>query len=596
MRFGVYEADLEAGELRKSGRKINLQEQPFQVLAQLLAHPGKLVTREELQKRIWPADTFVDFDLGLNTTIKKIRAALGDSADSPKFIETLPKRGYRFIYPMEEITSSETSATPNGSMSMIAADAIPAPVIPEANQTTPAVPTKGHYRRWLASGVLVTISLLAGFILIRQHDRTRQNRASHPIQSAADERFENHGTRDPAALASYEKGMALLQTYDMPQQYDKAIESFEQAIKADPSYAAAYGELSVAEWKKFDITRQDQLEVKAEVDCNRSRDLDDQQPAAFICQGVIHQARGNFGSALSNFSTAIGIASHSPNAGRDRAAAYRGHGVAYRSLGRIQEAKEDFLQAIQAVPGDWRSHSILAKLYFDNAEYDEAIQQNLEVIRITPANSKPFSDMGSSYMFKGQWKEAVVAFKKAIELRPTSGEAHNNLAYCRLYAGDFEEAIAAFQEAVKLDSGNYVVYGNLARAYSWKGQTELATGNYLHAIQLAESKRSQHEDQDAILMLAVYHAMLGHKDNADNYLRLAEQKQANHHELAFWLGVVNLKLGNQAKALAWLKQAHELGYSSAEIDAALELDSLRTNPEFLQIVSAAKPNVNRRSQ
>src|SRR5467141_374055 len=100
LQFGAFEVDLRTGSLRKSGARIKLQEQPFQILAMLLEKPGDMVTREELRQKLWPADTFVDFDNGLNTAIKKLRDTLGDSADSPRFIETLPKRGYRFIYPV----------------------------------------------------------------------------------------------------------------------------------------------------------------------------------------------------------------------------------------------------------------------------------------------------------------------------------------------------------------------------------------------------------------------------------------------------------------------------------------------------------------
>src|SRR5215471_15966312 len=97
IRFGAFEADLDSGELRKHGVRIKLQDQPFQILALLLEHPGQVVTREELQRRLWPADTFVDFDRGLNKAINRLRDALCDSADRPRFIETLPKRGYRFV-------------------------------------------------------------------------------------------------------------------------------------------------------------------------------------------------------------------------------------------------------------------------------------------------------------------------------------------------------------------------------------------------------------------------------------------------------------------------------------------------------------------
>lgn len=109
LRFGTFEADLRAGELRKQGKRLKLQDQPFQVLTVLLQRPGEVVTREELRSQIWPDDTFVDFDNSLNTAINKLREALGDSADSPRFIETLPRRGYRFLALVTSPDGKETA-------------------------------------------------------------------------------------------------------------------------------------------------------------------------------------------------------------------------------------------------------------------------------------------------------------------------------------------------------------------------------------------------------------------------------------------------------------------------------------------------------
>src|SRR5260370_2557216 len=103
VRFGAFAIDLRSGELHKEGVKIKLQEQPFRLLALLLEHPGEVVTRDELRQRLWPEDTFGAFDDGLNTAIKKLRDALGDSAEEPRLIETLPKHGYRFVLPVTMI-------------------------------------------------------------------------------------------------------------------------------------------------------------------------------------------------------------------------------------------------------------------------------------------------------------------------------------------------------------------------------------------------------------------------------------------------------------------------------------------------------------
>ena len=130
IRFGIFEVDLRAGELRKQGVRVKLQQQPFEVLAMLLERPGEVVTREEIQKRLWPADTFVDFDRGLNRATNRLRESLGDEADSPRFIETLPRRGYRFIAPVTkwdesgdvaELVSPQPDAVPTSGSANAAA-------------------------------------------------------------------------------------------------------------------------------------------------------------------------------------------------------------------------------------------------------------------------------------------------------------------------------------------------------------------------------------------------------------------------------------------------------------------------------------------
>ena len=134
-RFGVFEADEHTGELRKQGRRLPLQGQPLQVLLLLLDRPGKLVSRAELHQQLWPDGTFVDFDHGLNTAINKIREALGDSASNPRFVETLARRGYRFIAPVEVVNGDPTAAPRSvtaGTISASAAEVASAAVAPEA--------------------------------------------------------------------------------------------------------------------------------------------------------------------------------------------------------------------------------------------------------------------------------------------------------------------------------------------------------------------------------------------------------------------------------------------------------------------------------
>src|SRR6202140_5174723 len=163
VRCGVFEIDLKAFELRKHGLRLKLAEQPFQILAILLEQPGEVITRDELRERLWPGDTFVDFDHGLNNAVMRLREVLGDSPENPRFIETLPRRGYRFIAPVEEI---HTASKPilggepqaNSSAVLHAPDA-PAPLSADLHE----LGSRSNPHTWLK---LPRIALLSAAVLV----------------------------------------------------------------------------------------------------------------------------------------------------------------------------------------------------------------------------------------------------------------------------------------------------------------------------------------------------------------------------------------------------------------------------------------------
>jgi DNA-binding winged helix-turn-helix (wHTH) protein len=172
-RFGVFELDLSAGELRKNGVKLRLQEQPFQVLALLLERAGDIVTREELQQKLWPSDTFVDFDHSLNTAINKVREALGDSASSPRYVETLARRGYRFIAPLQTESAKDSA---DGARA-VAPNATGATPLPNPNSSPVAMHPELEVpipRRAITRGLfaLIQVMYLAFYLaaLFRIHD------------------------------------------------------------------------------------------------------------------------------------------------------------------------------------------------------------------------------------------------------------------------------------------------------------------------------------------------------------------------------------------------------------------------------------------
>jgi cholera toxin transcriptional activator len=163
LRFGVFEADLRAGELRKSGIKLRLTGQPFQVLAILLERAGDVVTREELQQKLWAADTFVDFDHSLNTAINRVREVLGDSASSPRYVETLARRGYRFIAPIQ----SESTPAPEAILTVPPSAILPAAPVLHPELEVP-IPHRG-ITRGLFALIQVMYLIFYGTALIRLH-------------------------------------------------------------------------------------------------------------------------------------------------------------------------------------------------------------------------------------------------------------------------------------------------------------------------------------------------------------------------------------------------------------------------------------------
>jgi len=180
IRFGVFEIDLQSGELRRDGLKVRLQEQPFQILAMLIERPGEMVTREDLCRKLWPADTFVDFDHSLNAAVKRLRDALGESAETPIFIETIARRGYRFIAPVN-VAGAESD--------VVASAVVPTPAIA---QTPPAV---GGGRLWLIAIAVCAVAIVAWGWRQWRHRTTPP--AATAIRSLAVLPLQNIG-RDPS--------------------------------------------------------------------------------------------------------------------------------------------------------------------------------------------------------------------------------------------------------------------------------------------------------------------------------------------------------------------------------------------------------------
>ena len=217
VRFGIFEVDLQAGELRRQGFKVKLQEQPFQVLVMLLQRPGEVVTREELQKNLWPADTFVDFERGLNRTINKLREALADDSESPRFIETLPRRGYRFLTGIETPGLPEVEATGGDHLTIVApSQAVAADqCIPLADNSAAGV-SRRQLLPWAVAG---TLSVVVAGITSRRAWLAAPAAADRPflqfdVDTGGDEFSEPAISPDGTRIVFVSKGVLNLRRLD----------------------------------------------------------------------------------------------------------------------------------------------------------------------------------------------------------------------------------------------------------------------------------------------------------------------------------------------------------------------------------------------
>jgi TolB-like protein/DNA-binding winged helix-turn-helix (wHTH) protein len=427
VRFGIFEADLRTGELRKSGRKINVQEQPFQVLAMLLERPGVMVTREELRKKLWAADTFVDFDTGLNKAIMKIREALDDSADTPRFVETLPRRGYRFIVPVERAGAGTAMAGV-------------AP--PEESRVGRALHQTRRREQWavaLAGAALVAalLSLIARDWRLRGQARPRiDSIAVLPLENLSGDKEQEYfadGMTDQliTELAKISSLRVISRT---------SIMQYKAAHKPLPEIARELGVDAVVEGtvvrsgQKVRITAQ---LIQARDDRHLWSEKYERDPSDILTlQGEVAQA----------------IASQI----------------------RIKLTAQERTSLVRARPVNPQAYEAYLKgNFFRNKVTEEGLDKSIEsftqAIELDPAYAQGYAGLSQSYVYLGifglrpsgeVYPKARAAAKKALELDETVAEAHNTLADVKKgYEWDWAAAEAEYKRALELNPSYSLAHG-----------------------------------------------------------------------------------------------------------------------------------------
>jgi len=372
-RFGVYEVDLRRGELRKHGTRIKIQGKPFQVLAVLLERPGVLVTREELRERLWPADTFVEFDDGLNAAVKKLRAALNDSAGRPHYIETVPRRGYCFVAPITIVAVDEPSA-------FIPIAAAPASVA----RLTQEVVTRRPRRSWTLlalSGALAT-ALAAALLSAYQHRTVEAHRAE--------------------AVQEILQGRELWR-HRSAESLSQAIDHFNRAVDLDSANPAAYSGLADAYivLPLLSTIQQDVAYPKAKAAAERAVTLDPLFAKAHTSLAdVKFYVDWDFAGAEREFQRALAL---DPN----DATAHQWYAEFLSAMGRHDQAIKEVLRAEQLEPLSIIMYHQAGQVYQNARLYDNAIHQYERALEIDPAFFPSCERLSDAMRHKGMYREHI---------------------------------------------------------------------------------------------------------------------------------------------------------------------------------------------
>ena len=474
-RFGAFEVDLRSGELRKHGIRLKLQDQPFHVLALLLEHPGDVVTREELRQKLWPVDTFVDFDTGLNSAVKKLRDALGDSAEEPCYIETLPRRGYRFIAPVENGDLTAPAAA-HGKLAVVP---LPTPrslakrwrVLGVAAFVLVLVVALASWRVFFARPLLTgtDVILLANFV----------NKTGDPIfDDSLDKPLEVKLTESPFLSLLSEADVAstmrmMRRNPDERVNQDLGVEICKRRglkVLVVPEIAAI-GRTYVITLDAIDAHNQN-LIARQQVEANNK----DQVVAALGKAGSqLRKRLGEGLSSLQKFDAPLDLATTSSlealqayssgltlyRSGKRREAipfferaveldpqfcsAYDLLGRAYHSIGQGQEERASFARAFEL-----KDRRLTQEENFETtALYYSAITGNLEKAgavlllyrQIYPRSVDAANLLGINYASMGKTDEALEEFQWAIAHSPVpSAQHYSNAAQALLILGRFDEA------------------------------------------------------------------------------------------------------------------------------------------------------------
>jgi DNA-binding winged helix-turn-helix (wHTH) protein/Flp pilus assembly protein TadD len=482
LRFGVFQINLAARELRKHGVRVRLPGQPFCILSILLEKPGQVITREEMRQRLWSSDTFVDFEHSLNSAIKKLRHALGDSPENSRYVETVPRVGYRFIAPVQQVSANAPGDVP---------------VVAERSAES-AVPVDGAGK--LASRIL----LGAAFVLIavpgayfawsRFRSRPQpQSKVAGEIHASNGRESSTSNSRPVLSPKSaeardlYLKGMYFWNKRTVAG-FQQAIENFHQATALDRNFAPAYAGLanSYTLLTAYTFASATLYMPQARAAALRALELDENLAEAHTALALIVQ-----------------------NQDWD-----------------WQTSEKEFRRAIELNPNYATAHHWYAEHLMWLGRFDEAFSESERARQLDPLSLIIASDYGAILYFSRQYDRAIEQFRTVLRKDPNFSRAGSLLTFAYVEKAMFPQALANAEIWRRFFGEGPGYWSPLAYIYGRAGQLEQA-GRELEKLE----KVSRHESLSPAVMLWA-HIGMGNKEEA-----LADLERAYSEHFGFLTGL-----------------------------------------------------------
>jgi len=626
LRFGVFEMDLRTGELRKHGMQVRLQKQPFQVLSMLLEHAGEVVTREELQKNLWPADTFVDFDHGLNKTINKIREALGDSAESPRFVETVSRRGYRFLAEVKDVGRGSTPVSTAGTK------VLPGAQESDLGKTTPQPVTHRRlapsltWRRFGAALAVGLVILAAWALYLRNRPSSSLIRslAVLPLESLSGDASQDYfadGMTDElitdlgqisalrvisrTSVMSYKRVRKPLPEIARELNVDGVVEGTvlrsgnqvritAQLIKASDdkhlwshSYEGDFGDTlalqnqvarSIAEAIRINVSPREQTELKS------VKVVNPQAYESYLKGRFFWNKRTADGLkvAAAYFNQAVEEDSEYPEA-------YSGLADTYALLGDWQyavmtakealpKAKAAAIKALELDNNLGEAHNSLA-FCLDGFDWDFAAAEKefRRAIELNPSYATAHHWYAWHLSLLGRNSEAISEMKKAKDLDPLSFIINADLAELYLIAHSYDESIQQSRRTIEMDANFALAHNQLGQAYLQKQMFDEAVAELQKAIKISGGSPTFTAN------LARTYAAMGRKNEAGELLDDLKKHSSPGYSRASEIAAVYVALGDNDRAMTWLEKGFDERFNPGVL-LRPGFDPIRSDPRFQNLL------------